>query len=347
MSNNLQHTPIQTHRPRDGNRQPAPTADVSRAGALPLWALAVILAGCVTRSHRVSDPAPGPVGTDTPPPRVHTLAAGDVWTLEPPDGGRFDASALLRRPDGTLLTVNDKGLPACRIELRAGGRGFLVPEPGIFPPDRVGALPGAAGLHIDAEGLAQDDQGRVYLATEGPRWILRWDPSGDLLERLPIDWSPVSHRFSTRDGNASFEGIAIGENRIYVANEREEARIVVVDAGTARVVDDFVVTPAGVPEAAVHYSDLCWVEDSLWILCRPQRQVLRVDPATRTVLAAFDYSAVETAHAYFTVIPMGFVEGLSVDATDIWLLVDNNGFPRRSSLRDTRPLLFRCPRPDR
>ncbi len=320
--------------------------DASRAARWLGWALVLALAGCATRPP-VSGPAADPVGPgDRPTPR-HTLSATGVWALEPPDGARFDASALLRLPDGTLLTVNDKALPACRIELREADRGFLVPEPELFAPEPVDRLPGAAGAPLDAEGLARDDRGRVYLCAEGPRWILRWDPADARVERLPIDWTPVRHRFSTRDGNASFEGIAAGGNRLYVANEREEARILVVDLDTLRVVDDFVVTPPGVPESAVHYSDLCWADDSLWILCRPQRQVLRVDPDTRTLLAVFDYAAVETAHAYFTVIPMGFVEGLSVDATDIWLLVDNNGFPRRSALRDTRPLLFRCPRPDR
>jgi len=36
-----------------------------------------------------------------------------------------------------------------------------------------------------------------------------------------------------------------------------------------------------------------------------------------------------------------------VDADNVWLLIDNNGYPRKSNPQDARPLLLRCPRPDR
>ena len=156
-------------------------------------------------------------------------------------------------------------------------------------------------------------------------------------------------RWFSSDKNASFEGIAVGGGLLYVANEREVGRIITVDLATMKVVDSFQVTPIGNPARDVHYSDLCWADGELWVLCRESRCVLRVDPRTRRVLAQFDYLELETSrqNAYAHPYPYGFVEGLAVDAENIWLMVDNNGFPRVADATDRRPTLWRCPRPDR
>ena len=116
-----------------------------------------------------------------------------------------------------------------------------------------------------------------------------------------------------------------------------------------KVTGSFQVTPLGNPARDVHYTDLCWFDGELWVLCRESRCVLRVDPEKRRVLAQFDYLELETAreNAYSHPYPYGFVEGLAVDADNIWLVVDNNGFPRVADPKDRRPTLWRCPRPDR
>jgi hypothetical protein len=41
------------------------------------------------------------------------------------------------------------------------------------------------------------------------------------------------------------------------------------------------------------------------------------------------------------------MEGLAVDENQFWLVTDNNGLGRERYPLDTRPTLFRCPRPDR
>ncbi len=41
-----------------------------------------------------------------------------------------------------------------------------------------------------------------------------------------------------------------------------------------------------------------------------------------------------------------YVEGLLVEADQLWLMVDNNEFPRVADKNDRRPQLWRCPRPD-
>ena len=77
--------------------------------------------------------------------------------------------------------------------------------------------------------------------------------------------------------------------------------------------------------------------------------MLCVDPRTHAVRLCFSYFPIEMdpKYAYRHLLPYGFFEGLSVDADNIWLLVDNNGYPRKSNPQDARPLLLRCPRPDR
>jgi hypothetical protein len=215
---------------------------------------------------------------------------------------------------------------------------------GLFAP-----LASARNAPWDLEGLGRSEDGALLLCEENARWILRQRRPGAPLERLDIDWTPVRRWFSAADPNASFEGVAAGGGRIFVANERDTGRILVVDAGTLRVTGDFRVAPPGVTRTDVHYSDLCWFGGELWVLCREERRVLRVDPDTRAVLASYGYFDLEMdpAHAYRHLLPYGFFEGLAVDDDDIWLLVDNNGYPRRSDSKDARPQLFRCPRPDR
>src|SRR6185503_8358899 len=213
-----------------------------------------------------------------------------------------------------------------------------------FSRNQLAALNSTTG-GFDCEGIALDAEGRFYLCEERRRWILRCDPKAGRTERLPIDWSPVKDRFSTIDSNASFEGIAIGKGKLYVANERSAAVIIVVDLNSLRVKKSFVVSPTKSSFFGTHYSDLCWFEDKLWVLCRQHRVVLEVDPNTEKVLAEFDYGDLEESLGYRTGLPVGIMEGLAVDATSIWLVTDNNGDPRGRTGHDIRPTLIRCARP--
>jgi hypothetical protein len=289
--------------------------------------------------------APGSVAVEKPV--KYTLHAAQTWHIDLPQGARFDASALLLQPDGALLTVNDKTPGVWQIILGEGGAATLKPLD-ILNAGRLARLTPAKTGPWDCEGLARDAAGRIYVCDESDRWIVRQDPATGVVERLEIDWSPVKRWFSA-DRNASFEGIAVGGDILYVANEREIGRIILVDLATLKVRDSFQVTPIGLPARDVHYSDLCWFEDALWVLCRESRCVLRVDPRRRAVTAQFDYFDIETArvNAYAHPYPYGFVEGLAVDTHSIWLCVDNNGFPRVADRADRRPTLWRCDRPDR
>jgi uncharacterized protein YjiK len=254
----------------------------------------------------------------------------------------------LRLDSGELLTLrNQIDSILYRIELLLGGKeANLVPYNDCFQKDKLQALV-KDQRSFDTEGIARDDQGRFYLCEERHRSIFRCDPKTGLTERLPIDWSSVKDYFSPIDSNASFEGIAIGKGKLYVANERSSAIIIEVDLASLKVKGHFVVQPTKSSFFGLHYSDLCWFEDQLWVLCRQHRVILKVDPRTHHVLEEFDYRDIEESLGYRTGLPVGIMEGLAVSKDSIWIVTDNNGDPRGRTGHDIRPTLVRCKRPDR
>jgi hypothetical protein len=272
------------------------------------------------------------------------LRAEQVVQLNPPGRQRFDASGLLRMPSGELLTVNDRESALYRIEFLPDGiSADLKPLKNCFTGSPTVPSAGTMSERADYEGIARDEQGRLYLCEEANRLVLRCGANTN--ERLPIDWAPVKKFFSA-DANASFEGIAVGGGKMYVANERSSPVIIVVDLGTLKVIDHFVVSPqTGSFLGILHYSDLSWHDGRLFVLCRHHRVILEVDPDTRNVLAEFDYRELEDQLGYKTAYPTGIMEGLAVDRDFIWLVTDNNGLSRGGAPNDIRPTLLKCPRP--
>ena len=114
-----------------------------------------------------------------------------------------------------------------------------------------------------------------------------------------------------------------------------------------RVKSNFLVEPTKASFFGLHYSDLYWFGDQLWVLCRQHRVVLKVDPQKERVLAEFDYGDLEESLGYRIGLPVGIMEGLAISEDSIWLVTDNNGDPRGRQGNDIRPTLVRCARPDR
>ena len=279
----------------------------------------------------------------------YSLRAEQIWQFNLPGGELFDASGLLLLPNGDLLTVNDRAPGLHRIQFLTGTNAAdLVRLPDCFTEAQLAPFAAEKTGRWDCEGIARDEQGRLYVCEEANRWIMRFDPRTKTLERLAIDWSPVQQYFHPTDLNASFEGVAVGGGRLYVANERQAGRILVVDLATLKLVDDFVVRPVFSFALDIHYSDLCWFDGALYVLLRDSRAVLKVDPATKALLAEYNYDAMERAPevAYENRYPTGTIEGLAVDREFIWLVTDNNGRGRKKFPQDLRPTLFKCRRPD-
>lgn len=279
-----------------------------------------------------------------PQRRLFKLALDEFWRIELPNGKRFDASGLAFAGTNMLVVADAIQTP---FYLRLGEEHLAtLARTEIFTPQQMIEPLGQLRSRYDFEGLARDDAGRIYVCEEGQRLVLRFDPATKKVERLPIDWTPVSKYFLNPTGNAAWEGVAVGGGKLWVANERERPRIIELDLETLKILGDFA------PEASfwglvLHYSDLCYFDGKLFVLLRHHRVILEVDPAFRAVVAEYDYRAIEDApeHEYRKDYPTGVMEGLAVDKDYFWLVTDNNGFPRIADPADTRPTLFRCKRP--
>jgi hypothetical protein len=279
------------------------------------------------------------------------LRAESIWSLNPPNGERFDASGLLRRKNGELLVVNDRGAGVYRLQFSAAktNEADLLLLPDCFSTAQLTPFTSEKIGRWDCEGLAEDSMHRIYLCEEGNRWIMRCDLKTKTVKRLDIDWSSMTKYFHKTDRNASFEGIAIGNGKLFVANERQVGRIFVVNLRTSKIVDDFTVRPSNTSAKDIHYSDLCWFDNALYALLRENRVVAKIDPKSHEILAEYDFGKMERQPelAYENVYPTSMMEGLAVDDKSIWLVTDNNGFGRKKSPNDKRPMLFKCPRPEK
>ena len=281
---------------------------------------------------------------------TYTLRAETNWQLNPPEGERFDASALFLRSNGDLLTVNDRHAGIFRIQFLPKTNAIdLALIPDCFAAKQLEPFAAEKFDRYDCEGLCEDAKGRFYICEEANRWILRFDPGTKKVERLEIDWSPVEKYFHPTDRNASFEGIATDGEHLYVANERQDGRIIVVNLNTLEIVDDFSVRPSNTRAKDIHYSDLCWYEGALFAVLRENHVLVKINADAKRIVAEYDYADVErdpeVAYENDTATP-SLIEGLAVSDKTFWLCSDNNGRGRRKFPKDTRPTLFKCPRPD-
>lgn len=300
-------------------------------------------AGCSTPSKVLS----GNSTNDWPCFKLH---AEKVWQLNSPNNERFDASGLVLQKGGQLWTVNDRGTGVYKIDFAPGvDSANLVLITNAFTETQLASFTGEKSSRYDCEGIAQDGQGKIYLSEEGNRWILRFDAKAKKVERLPIDWSSVEKYFHPRDRNASFEGIAIGDGKLFVANERQEGRIIAVDLKTLKVIDDFTVCPSKTKMKDIHYSDLCWFDGALFALLRENRVVVKIDPKQKKILAEYNFQEMENQPEtiYNEAYSASTMEGLAVDKNYFWIVTDNNGWTRVNYPKDSRPTLFKCVRPDK
>jgi uncharacterized protein YjiK len=307
-----------------------------------LFIFGFFLAGCATRS-------PDNPGVANPWP-CYTLRSENVWQLNTPRGERFDASGLFLQKNGELLSVSDRNPALCKIQFsQKTNEVDLVVIPDVFTVEQLAPFASEKVDRYDCEGVTEDSRGRIYYCEEANRWILRFDPKTKKVERLPIDWLPVKKYFHPTDRNASFEGIAVGYGKLFVANERQQGRIIVLDLKSLKVIDDFTVRPTKTQMQDIHYSDLCWFDGALFAILRENRVIVKIDVKRHRVLAEYSFHQMEQAPelAYRTSYPTSTMEGLAVDKKYFWLVTDNNGWGRKEFPNDKRPMLFKCLRPDK
>ncbi len=265
------------------------------------------------------------------------LQADGIWQLDV-SNANFDASGLLWR-QGKLLLVGDHGPIIYEVVFGPATNRADVKE---FSRCFETAFRGKA---FDCEGVAQDDQGRLLLVNESGRNVYRSSADLSSFEQLHLDFGEA-RKFFSPDKNASFEGITFGGGRLYLANEREQERILVLDPVTGKLISHFARQPSN-KNMFWHYSDLSWQGGHLFVLLRHARVILELDPATEKVVAEYDFRKVEALPEveYKSVFGTGTMEGLAVTDEAFWLVSDNNGQGRKKFPKDKRPTLVRCPRP--
>ena len=272
---------------------------------------------------------------------TQSLVLEQSWRL---DGarGRFDGSGIERADDGELLVVRDSELAVYAVRFQANR-----PSAALVRHARYAAPLEKLDLGVkrfDMEGLAIDEKGILYACDEYARRVLRFTTKG-VINSLPLDLAGASEFFSKTDRNASFEGIAIGGDRLYLANERGQGRILELDLRSGKLLNSFNLRTGLTAWPDTHYSGLDWDKGRLFALLREERAVIEVDPEARRIKRILRYHDVEyhPEHRYQTRVPFaGVMEGLLVEDDVVWLLSDNNGLGRFADKSDSRPTLFRC-----
>lgn len=277
----------------------------------------------------------------TPKYPTDFLEVESSWRLQF-SGGRFDASGIERGPEGDILVVRDSELAVYAVKFQEGSEIATLVKHVRYEVAAEDLNVGST--RFDIEGLASDSEGILYACDEFARRVLRFSSKGELVS-IPIDLAATSEFFSKSDRNASFEGIAIGEGRLYLANERNQGRLLELDLQTGELVSSFVCQTGLSVWPDTHYSGLDWHDGRLFALIREEQAIIEIDPMEKKVNRIFRYHGIEfdKQHRYRTLVPFaGVMEGLLIEKDVIWLLTDNNGQARLADKTDTRPTLFRC-----
>lgn len=149
--------------------------------------------------------------------QIAELFADYTWPAEAHGYGGFSAIELER--DGkAFIAVSDRGA-STRGQLRRDADGRIVdvesepvrallgPDGAIMPPEEQ-----------DAEGIAVDAEGRIYISFEGVHRVLRYDRYGG-----PATLLPVHPDFADFELNKSLEALAIdADGTLYTLPEESD-----------------------------------------------------------------------------------------------------------------------------
>lgn len=295
-------------------------------------ALTLVFGGTACRTLGQVAPAKHP---------TETLEIEGSWRLQSAVG-RFDASGIERSPEGELLVVRDTELAVYAVRFGDNDSEATLVKHARYSVPKTDLNVGPN--RFDVEGLAFDDEGVLYACDEHARRVLRFTARG-LIDSLPIDLDSVASFFSKSNRNASFEGIAIGGGKLYLANERSKGRLIELDLATGKTLGSFECRSGTSIWPDPHYSGLDWHNGRLYALMREEQSIVEVDPSDRSVTRVLRYHDIEFAkdHRYRTLVPLsGVMEGVLVEGNTVWLLTDNNGQGRYADQSDRRPSLFKC-----
>jgi uncharacterized protein YjiK len=265
-------------------------------------------------------------------------------SLETPYNKRFDASGLARTPDGRMFTINDKepGLFEVIIDTNKMS-GEIRPASFHLNWNELTNSTGLKFSSLDLEGLFIDEFYNVWLSDESHRLIIKGSLTNGSFKILDIDWNGYE-KFFSKDLNASFEGIALCADKLFVVNERRVGKVIKIDLQKQKAIYAFSPKPYGSMAADVHYSDISCFKGFLYLLLRESGVVLKVNPNSYRVLAEYNFlNSTQTKENAYRV-PFRYrtslAEGIAVCDDGFFIIIDNNGWGKVKNPEDKRPMLY-------
>lgn len=287
------------------------------------------------------DPAPT---ADLPTRDLPELTLVGAYDVIGPDNAQ--PSGLTWR-GGRLYTVSDKHDDTVfRLSVR-GDSALMVPEYRFTPPRAH-----MAGF-LDYEGIVWGEDEAFYLVSETHFRLVRMS-----VEDTSAAWFGPQLRtnganiglFTT--GNAYLEAITVVDSsRILVAAERQPRGLLRIDGRVDPPRIDawkMDTTDLAMPDGvSPDFTGLTWRDGNLFVLERNGYAITRLDgPGPYATDGTWSFrESVYRPDLQYVDMTYGMAEGLAIDAEYIYIIVDNNGDPRRADPSNHRPLLLVFERP--
>jgi hypothetical protein len=265
--------------------------------------------------------------------------------VEGPDNSQPSGLALC---NGSLLAVSDRHDDTV-FSVRIG------PEAAWLEPYVTFTAPRRGWRRLDFEGIACDEEGRLFLVSETRCRILQLSADGRHAAWITPDLKPYGREKGLfQVDNAYLEGIAcLAPRRFVLCAERQPRGFVEVDLSTAPARVSAYTAEAGLfPFAAGRspdFSDLTLFRDTLYVLERNAFVITRLERRGERWEASAGWSyahVVEQPEFRYADMRYGKAEGLCMDERFVYLILDNNGIPRAADPEDRRPLLLIFHRPE-
>jgi hypothetical protein len=288
----------------------------------------------------LATPAPAPARTTDP---LNELTLVRALVVE--GSAELDLSGL-HWTGGRLLTVSDKvGHTVYEIQYGPESESARLKTHRTFTPP-----PSPSGLW-DWEALQSGPDGTLYLASEKNGRIARLPPKA----RKATWLTPPTRIGGMEDSSAGLEGLAfLGENHFLMAKEREPSGL--LEWKSTREPDPAFIwhplTFTRLPLPAGRNSDIADLHregDQIYALARNAEAIVALVRDEKGWSEGKAWSFAQTVrdprHAYLAQ-KYGQAEGLTMDAGQVYLVIDNNRSGRIADPKDRRATLFVFQRPD-
>lgn len=267
------------------------------------------------------------------------------WEIESIGLEHAGPSGIIRL-NGVFYIVSDKGHTPIIYKLsRATDKKFVMrPAIRIFTTLNQ--------EFYDFEGLTYCND-TFYIIEERSSTV--WAVNKDGASRtIGVDINPLHESnwaYVPGRANEGFEGVACDGTTLYLAKERQFRMIYMMNLEDLTI-SDFFDVPAGWDSPRFDrgymvfpdYTDLYYEAGFLYALQRSDHRVLKLDPKTKTLAQWITY-AIDEESLYNIPGIFGMAEGLYMDQSNIYILLDNNGHTRRRDPTNTNAMLFRFNRP--